>query len=214
MKTLAAKLYSQMGTEAGSITLPDALFARKINPTLLSETVISMQKNLKVPTSHAKDRGEVRGGGRKPWRQKGTGRARHGSIRSPIWRGGGVTHGPQKGRTHTRKINKKVKDASLAMALTGKFGDSQVFFIDAFLFEKPRTKDMEAVLGAVIGKSYGKGSVLIVQEKADEKLEMSMRNLKSVTVQRAQSLSTYDVLAHKYLILTKGALEVLTKRLS
>jgi len=182
MSTVTQKIYSKDGKEAGLVTLPSTIFAYPIDATVLSETLVSMQKNVHAPTSHAKDRSEVRGGGRKPWRQKGTGRARHGSIRSPIWRGGGVTHGPLKDRSHTRKINKKVKDATLAMALSGKREDGELFFVKDLSVSQPKTKEMVSLLSALLGDLYGTGSVLMVSEKNNEDVIKSMRNIPGVTM--------------------------------
>ena len=212
MSEIKAKIYSAKGETLEEIGLPESVFARPINQTLLSQVVVLMQKNLKVPTSHAKDRSEVRGGGRKPWRQKGTGRARHGSIRSPIWKGGGVTHGPQKGRNNTKKINKKVKNAGLAMSLSGKRADGEVFFVDTFLLESPKTKGFVLWMAGLLENK--KGSVLLVTDTLETGLDRSTRNLKNVSVQRAANLTAYDVLSHRHVVISKRALDILTKRLS
>jgi len=212
MEKLAYKIFSQEGKEAGEIELPASIFDRPLNATLVSEAVASMVRNMKPATSHAKDRSEVRGGGRKPWRQKGTGRARHGSIRSPIWKGGGATHGPHKERIMGKKINKRVKDASLSMVLSGKRADGELVVVEKVSLEKPQTRPMENLLKSAIGPK--RGSVLIVLGTKDSVVEKSVSNLQSVDITYATSLSAHDALTHKHVIFTKEALDTLIGRLS
>lgn len=214
MANTKTTLRTQAGKETGAIELPAHVFARPVDKQVLSEAIVIMQKNLRVPTSHAKDRSEKRGGGRKPWRQKGTGRARHGSNRSPLWAGGGVTHGPLKTRNNKRKVNQKVKNASLAMALSGKHTDEEIFFVDALSLDTVRTKDMVSVLKNVLGERYGTGTVLLVVDEADETLKKSMRNIPNVSLQRAASLNAYDALAYTFIVMTQSSVDILEKRLS
>ena len=143
---MEALIYNQKGEEFGKIQLPETVFGLPKNADLVHQVVISMQSNLRTPVAHTKGRGEVRGGGKKPWQQKGTGRARHGSIRSPIWKGGGVTHGPIKDKNYEKKINKKMKVKALYTILSQKMRDNEILFVDKFSFAKPKTQEAVDVL--------------------------------------------------------------------
>lgn len=212
MAKVTYKIFSSEGKEMEEIELPASVFDRALNKVLLAQAVSSMVRNMRPATSHAKDRSEVRGGGRKPWRQKGTGRARHGSIRSPIWKGGGAAHGPHKERVMGRKINKKMKDASLAMVLSGKRADGEIVIVEKMDIEKPQTKHMSSLFDNTIGKK--RGSILVVLDGKNSKVEKSISNLSRVDITDAKSLSAHDALSHKHLLLTKDALNVLVSRLS
>src|SRR3989338_2870949 len=128
---MEAKIYNQKGKVAGTVELPERVFAAKFRADLVHQVVESMRSNSRAGTADTKGRGEVRGGGRKPWRQKGTGRARHGSIRSPIWVGGGVTHGPLKEKNYKRKISKKMRAQALYSVLSKKLKEGEIVFIDS-----------------------------------------------------------------------------------
>ena len=136
---MEAPIYNSNGKKAGSINLPENIFGVTWNDALMHQVVTSMQDNARTPVAHTKGRGDVRGGGRKPWKQKGTGRARHSSIRSPIWKGGGVTHGPNKNTVFARTIPQKMRAKALFMALSRKLRDGQVVFVSSFDIEKPST---------------------------------------------------------------------------
>jgi large subunit ribosomal protein L4 len=129
-----AKIYNQKGKESGKVTLPDAVFAMQWNADLVHQVAVGMMSNARDPIAHTKTRGEVRGGGKKPWQQKGLGRARHGSSRSPIWVGGGVAHGPRNDKNYTKKINKKMKTAALYSILSKKLKDNEIIFLDTLSF--------------------------------------------------------------------------------
>src|SRR5436853_6808436 len=129
---METKIYNIEGKETGKITLPENIFGLPWNADLVHLVVVGMHANARTNVAHTKDRGEVRGGGKKPWRQKGTGRARHGSIRSPIWRGGGVTHGPRNEKNYARAIPKKIRAKALFMALSRKLKDGEIIFVDSF----------------------------------------------------------------------------------
>src|SRR3989339_534864 len=135
-----AKIYNQKGAEAGKINLPEKVFATKWRSDLVHQVVQSMRSNKRAGTADTKDRGEVRGGGRKPWKQKGTGQARHGSSRSPIWVGGGVTHGPLAEKNYKRKISKKMRAQALFSVLSKKFADNEIIFIDSLDMSDIKTK--------------------------------------------------------------------------
>src|SRR3989344_7901467 len=141
-----ADIYSAQGKKTGSIKLPENVFGVAWSDALIHQVVTAMQANARPTVAHAKTRGEVSGGGRKPWAQKGTGRARHGSSRSPIWKGGGVTHGPRSDRVYKQKVNKKVKKLALQQVLSEKARANLILVIDSFSMEKPKTRVMEQLL--------------------------------------------------------------------
>lgn len=210
------KTYNLQGSETGTMELPDKFFGVKWNPELVYQVVTSYAANLRKPVAHAKGRGEVRGGGKKPWRQKGTGRARHGSIRSPIWKGGGVTHGPKKEKIFAKKINKKMADAALKAVLSAKARENRLLVVDDLNLSEPKTK-----LAAVIFKRFsslfssitkGNGLLLALTDK-DNAAKIAVRNLPYVKAEEARNINAYKVLQHKYLVMPKTAVEVLIKRL-
>src|SRR5665647_621792 len=150
-KEISAKIYSQKGTEAREINLPAKVFGAKWRADLVHQVVEGMRSNKRAGTADTKDRGEVRGGGKKPWKQKGTGRARHGSSRSPIWVGGGVTHGPLAEKNYKRKISKKMRAQALFSVLSRKLKDNEIIFVDSLSLTKINTKS-----GAEIMKNLAK----------------------------------------------------------
>src|ERR1035437_5455453 len=146
-------LYNQKGQEAGKIKLSEAVFGAQWNADLVHLVMVAMRSNERDPIAHTKTRGEVRGGGKKPWKQKGTGRARHGSTRSPIWVGGGIAHGPRNDKNFDRKINKKMKAKALFTILSKKFKDGEVLFVNEIKMSEPKTKNGLAVLKNLSGVS-------------------------------------------------------------
>lgn len=213
---MEVKLYNQLGEEVGTAELPDKIFNLEINPNLIHQAVITQKANQRRPLAHAKDRAEARGGGRKPWRQKGTGRARHGSIRSPIWRGGGVTHGPRKEKDYSKKMNKKAKKAALLMSLSSKIKDNQFMTVDSINLEEPKTKIMKNILEKLSEKLPGykktkvkQDTILLIQPDSDKILIRAIRNLPYAKTIRADSLNVVDVLEKKYLILLKDSIPVI-----
>ena len=215
---MQVKLYDQNSEEIGMVDLPDRIFSVEINPNLIHQAVVSQEANARLPLAHAKGRGEVRGGGKKPWRQKGTGRARHGSIRSPIWKGGGVTHGPRKEKIYSQKINKKAKQKALFMALSSKIRDSQLIVLDSISLNESKTKKMKEIFDAVSKNlaEYKKSkkkrdSILLVQPDSNRDLVRATKNLAFAKSVRADSLNLVDILKSKYLILLKEAIPVIEK---
>jgi large subunit ribosomal protein L4 len=217
-----AKVYSKEGKEAGSVTLSEAVFSVAFNADLVHEVVTGMQANARgISSAHAKGRGEVRGGGKKPWKQKGTGRARHGSTRSPIWVGGGVSHGPRNEKDYSVKINKKVRAKALATVLSKKFADQEVIFVDSLMMGEPKAKEAKAVIVA-IAKGSGndplatkrKNAALIVLANRDLATEKSFRNFGNYEVIMAKDVNPVDLLTYKYVVIADaaGSLEVLEKR--
>ncbi|MFH1451362.1 MAG: 50S ribosomal protein L4 [bacterium] len=208
-----AKLYNQKGEEVGQAELPADIFEVAVNPDLLHQAVVAQMANSRQVLAHTKDRSEVRGGGRKPWRQKGTGRARHGSIRSPIWRGGGVTFGPTKERVFTQKINQKMKKKALFMALSSKVKDEQFLILDKLELIETKTRAMAEIfknLEAKLNQDFIK-SALIVLPQTDLKMVRAINNLPKIRTIRADSLNVVDVLSFKHLILLAPAIEVIKK---
>ncbi len=214
-------IYSHEGKEVGKISLPEAVFGLAWNADLVHEVVIGMQANARQSTAHTKGRGDVRGGGKKPWQQKGTGRARHGSSRSPIWAGGGVAHGPQKEKDYSVKINKKVRAKALATVLSKKFVDAEVIFVDSLSINEPKTALGKTVLGA-IAKGTGqtslatkrKNAAVLVLPSRNEAIEKSFRNFGNIEVMQAKDINPVDLLTYKYVVMTEptSTLEIISKR--
>lgn len=195
-------LFNQTGSQVGEIELAEAVFGIEPNEAVLFDAVIMQRASLRQGTHKVKNRSEVRGGGRKPWRQKGTGRARQGSIRSPQWRGGGVVFGPTP-RSYTYKLNKKVRRLAIKSALSTKVLENNVIVLEDLVLNAPKTKDMVAVLkGLAIEKK-----ALIVTADANEAVELSARNIPGLTVVTANGVNVLDVLGHEKLVLTKAAVE-------
>jgi len=208
---MRVKLYNQSGESKGTVDLPEAVFGLKWNADLVHQVVISQAANLRRGTAHAKDRREVRGGGRKPWRQKGTGRARHGSIRSPLWRGGGVTHGPRKEQNFKKKINKKMARRALYTVFSAKARDNEILLLNDLKFVEPKTKfaaklfDNFAKIQEFKYFKSGNG-VLVALAGKDENVRRTLRNLPYVGIDEARNLNAREVLQYKYLLLPQAAL--------
>jgi len=199
-------IYNQEGKETGTTLLPKEIFDVKMNPDLLHQTVVSQMANRRQILAHTKDRSEVRGGGRKPWRQKGTGRARHGSIRSPLWKGGGVTFGPTKERVFKRKINKKTKKQALSMVLSAKVKNNLLLILDLDLKQMPaKTKQM----AEIFKKLPLKGSALIALPKIDLNFIKSTKNIPKIETIEARNLNALDLLLFKHLILPKESIKII-----
>lgn len=218
---MEAKVYNQEGKEVGKVALPEEIFGLPWNADLVHQVVVGMQANARTPVAHAHDRSEQRGGGRKPWRQKGTGRARHGSRRSPIWRGGGVTHGPRNEKDYSQKINAKMRAKALYTVLSRKVRDNEVVFVDTLSFSEPKTKVAQSIIGALSGvqglEALGtkeKNAALITLPGQDAPTQKSFRNIPSVTLSEVRNLNPVQVLSYKYLIVAnpKEAFETLASR--
>ncbi|MEK7067075.1 MAG: 50S ribosomal protein L4 [Patescibacteria group bacterium] len=211
---MEVNIYNQNAEIVGKSDLPDSIFGVKLNSDLMHQALTAQLANARKPIAHTKDRSEVRGGGKKPWKQKGTGRARHGSIRSPIWIGGGVTFGPRKEKIYKVKINKKQKCKALFMALSSKINDKEMALLDKFEMGEVKTKKMAGILDifskAVWGNSRLK-KTLVVLPKSDRKILLSTRNIPAAKIISADSLNIYDLLAYKYLIIPKDAIGIIEK---
>ena len=209
MKT---SVYNQKAEVVGDIELNDAIYGIKPNIHLLAEAVRIQASNARKGLAHTKTRGEVSGGGKKPWRQKGTGRARAGSIRSPIWRHGGITFGPRSNRNWELKINKKAKTKALFMSLSDKAKDGKLVVIEGIKLDAPKTKQFLQVMNALEGKlnSLGKKQMLVMP-KNDEALIQASRNIPHLQQSLATSLNVTDVLKADSMIVLKESLAVIEK---
>ena len=196
---MEAKIYNQKGKATGTIALPEKVFAAKWRADLVHQVVEGMRSNTRAGTADAKGRGEVRGGGRKPWRQKGTGRARHGSTRSPIWVGGGVTHGPLKEKNYKRKISKKMRAQALFSVLSRKFKDREIIFVDSLSLPAIKTRAAVEIINN-LSAVLGRGKILAALYARNEKAEKSFRNLPRVEVSFVKNLNPVQALNHKYLL--------------
>ncbi len=193
------KVYNKVGAEVGSMELNDSIFAVEVNEHLMHLAVVAQLANKRQGTQSAKTRAEVSGGGRKPWRQKGTGHARQGSTRSPQWTGGGVVFAP-KPRDYSVKMNKKEKAGAIKSALTSRVVEEKIFVMEDLNFDEIKTKQVKAVLdGLKIEKA------LIVTADKDEKVILSARNLGEVRTVTSNAINVYDILKYNNLVITKDA---------
>lgn len=195
-------LYKQDGTQAGDIELTESVFGIEPNMHVLNEAVLMQRASMRQGTHAVKNRSAVRGGGRKPWRQKGTGRARQGSIRSPQWVGGGVVFGPTP-RSYSYKLPKKVRRLALKSALSSKVKENNIVVLESLTLEKPKTKEVVNMLEALNVEQ----KALIVTTKKDENVIRSTNNLQNVKVLTVDQVNVLDLLKHDTLILTKEAAE-------
>ncbi|MFC2161766.1 50S ribosomal protein L4 [Acidobacteriota bacterium] len=195
------------GKKVKEVKAPDEIFAFPLKEHLLYETVINYRANQRQGTASTKTRGEVRGGGRKPWRQKGTGRARAGSTRSPIWKGGGTTFGPRP-RDYSYSLPKKAKKSALKSVLSMKLAEKQLLIVDALKLKEPKTKEATALI-----KNLKVDSVLIVDQHDNKNLFLSVRNIPKTKVVDVSQVTVYDVLNYNWLVLTKRAFDSLTEKL-
>ncbi len=200
------KVYNQKGEEVGEARLPKEIFDVKMNSDLVYQVVLSQTANRRQKTAKTKDRSEVRGGGKKPWRQKGTGRARVGSIRSPIWRGGGVTFGPTTEKVFKKRIPKKMRKKALFMVLSAKAKENLLLVLDNLKIEKPKTKLMTEILNKLFLK---KGSGLVVLPQMDKNIIKSTRNIPRVSAIQAKDLNVLDLLSYKYVMIPKEAIKTI-----
>lgn len=203
--TLSADIFNAQGKKSGTLSLPENIFGLPWNESLMHQVVTSMQDNARTNIAHTKGRGDVRGGGRKPWRQKGTGRARHSSIRSPIWRGGGVTHGPNKNEDFSRTIPRKMRAKALFIALSQKLRDGEIVFVNSFDIEKPSTASAKKALVALAKSGFeklnkDKNAALVAFADAKEASVKSFRNLGNISYAMVRDLNPVAVLKNKYLI--------------
>ena len=207
---LEAEVYNQKGKSVGKLALPETIFGLSWNADLVHQVVTAMQANARTPVAHTKDRSDVRGGGRKPWKQKGTGRARHGSSRSPIWKGGGVTHGPRNEKIYTQKINKKMRIKALFTVLSEKYRKGQILFVEELSLKNIKTKDAVSVIkdfSTVSGfeKMTGgkKINLYITTPAKTETLKKSFSNIKTVEIDEVRNINPVDLLTYRYIIISQ-----------
>jgi large subunit ribosomal protein L4 len=208
--SMKAEVYSQKGKSVGSFDLPESIFGLPWNGDLVHQVVTAMQANARTPVAHSRDRSEVRGGGKKPWKQKGTGRARHGSSRSPIWKGGGVTHGPRNDKSYEQKINKKMRIKALFTVLSEKYRKGQILFVEELALKDIKTKDAVKVitdLSSVKGFERIVGgkkpnTYIAVPAKTDT-LKKSFANIPTVEVDEIRNINPVDLLAYRYVVIAQ-----------
>lgn len=220
---LESVIYNQKGKEAGKISLPESVFGLKWNADLVHQVVVSMESIARTNVAHTKNRGEVRGGGKKPWQQKGTGRARHGSTRSPIWVGGGVTHGPRNDKNFDRKVNKKMKAKALYTILSAKFKDGKILFVDDISMRAIKTSEAKNTLSA-LSKVSGfsdllskkKNSAFIALSNKDLNTEKSFSNFGNLVVDEIRNVSPVDLMKYKYIVISNpdAGLSQITEKLN
>jgi large subunit ribosomal protein L4 len=197
MPTVA--LYNINGEQVGEVTLKEEIFGVDVHESVLHDAVIMQLAGRRQGTHDTKTRSEVSGGGRKPWRQKGTGRARHGTIRSPIWRGGGIVFGPHP-RKYGYNLPKKVRRLALKSALSSKVSTGDILILDELKLEQPKTSDMARILN-----NLKVGDALLVTAGKDETVEKSARNIPNIKSLTAEGLNVYDILSYDKLVITKDA---------
>ncbi len=205
---MKAVVYNFSGKKSGDVELPDEIFSVPFKNDLVHEVVVSSNSNKRQVIAHTKGRGEVRGGGKKPWKQKGTGRARHGSSRSPIWKGGGVTFGPTNEKNFSKKINKKAKRAALYSVLAQKNRDGEILFIENFSLKEPKTKEALNILenfSKIDGFSdiltKKKNSALITNTEINPNNLKSFSNISATQLDEFRKLNILDLLKYKYLVI-------------
>lgn len=213
-------VYNQKGQETGKFTLPESVFGLGWNADLVHQVTVAMTSTMRDSIANTKTRGEVSGGGKKPWQQKGTGRARHGSTRSPIWVGGGVAHGPRSEKNYDRKVNKKAKVKALYVILSRKFRDGEILLVDSLSFGAPKAKDAKVALLS-LAKIKGfeklgtkpKNAAIIAIDKKYPELTKSFKNFGNVAVEELRNINPVSVLNHKYIVIAnpKESLKIFTK---
>lgn len=204
----SVKVYNLSGKEVETLELNPEFFGLPVNEELVLQALHVLRTNSREALAHTKTRTNVRGGGKKPWKQKGTGRARAGSIRSPLWIGGGIIFGPLKERNYSLNINKKMKRKALLMALSDKIASAQVIIVDELNLSAPKTKVM---LDAMKNLKIEGGSVLMGMAKKTEAVSRASANIQKFILTQADSLNIEDVLGAKYLVLDKASLPVIEK---
>ncbi|MGX9367403.1 50S ribosomal protein L4 [Desulfoplanes sp. PS50] len=202
-----AKIYNQEKNVVGEMDLTDDIFSVEVKPEILHFVVRAYRNAKRAGTVGVKNRALIRGGGKKPWRQKGTGRARAGSVRSPLWKGGAVTHGPQ-ARDYGFKVNKKIKRLALKMALTSRYVQDDLMIVDHLDIDEVKTKTFVG-----LRERLGLKKVLIVVPEEYKNLTLSARNVPGVQVTTQDALNVYDILRHSQLVMEQGAIEKLQERL-
>jgi large subunit ribosomal protein L4 len=209
MTTITLPIYNTEGKEINTLKLDSSIFGDSVNEASIYQVVNAYRANQRQGLAQTKTRGEVSGGGRKPWKQKGTGRARVGSTRSPLWRHGGVIFGPHP-RDFSYTVPKKIKSLALKSAIYVKIKENNLIILDNFKVENSKTKEAVKMFSSL--KINPSGRALLLVDKIDANLKLALRNIGFLTVNRASDTNTYEVLAHKKLIITESAVKVLIER--
>ncbi len=209
---MEAPIYNQAGKSTGKIKLPEGVFNVKWNADLVHEVVRLMNSNSRRAIANTKTRGEVSGTGKKPWQQKGTGRARHGSRRSPIWVGGGIAHGPRADKNFARKINKKARAKAFYAILSRKFKDGEMLFLDSLSFKGPKAKEAKIVMYSLSKiKGYERlatkkaNAAIIALDKKTEAVSKSFRNFGNISVEEFRNVNPVSIMNHTFLIISNPA---------
>lgn len=205
---IESSVYNQEGKETGKMKLNGEIFGKAVKIHLINEAVVSMRSNARRSSAHTKTRGEISGGGKKPWKQKGTGRARHGSIRSPLWRGGGVTFGPRNERNYFKKMSARARKDSLLMALSDKAASGKISVIEEIRIDKSKTKEISKILNALKIKF----PALLITGKSDKLIKRVGQNIKNTAVNSSNNLNLLDILKAKNILATKQALEEIEEK--
>lgn len=205
---IKVKLYNLQGTVGGELTLSDVVFGVALKSDVVHEAYVAQLANARQSLAHTKTRGEVRGGGKKPWKQKGTGRARHGSTRSPIWVGGGVTFGPRSTRDFTIKVNRKVRRNALRMILSDRVRDDHFIALDALTLPQGKTRLLVQALKSLPAHER---QTLIVVDPKNQQIRRAARNIPGVTTIAPNSLNVRDLLRHEFIMAAQAEIEMLTK---
>lgn len=206
---IEVKVYDQNGKSTSAVSVPSHIFNLPWNADLVHQVVTSMRSSARMPVAHTKSRADVSGGGKKPWQQKGTGRARHGSTRSPIWVGGGVAHGPRNDKDYTRKVNKKMKVKAIYTILSQKMRDGELMFVDDLALKAPKTKDARATL-TNMGKADGfemlalrrKNAALITVPKMNTNLKLGFQNMSNLEVTEIRNINPLALLQYKFVVIS------------
>ena len=212
MTIMETKIYNQTGKETGKMDLPASVFGLPWNADLVHEIVRLMNSNSRNSVANTKTRGEVRGGGKKPWKQKGTGRARHGSTRSPIWVGGGIAHGPRAEKNFERKINKKAKAKALFTILSRKFKEGEILFLDDVKLAGPKTKEAKSIVMA-LSKIKGferlatkkQNTAVIAMDKKSDAVTKSFANIGNISIEEFRNINPVSILNHTFLVVANPA---------
>ena len=209
-------VYNQAASKAGTVELSEKVFGLKVNKSLVHQAMVTQMGNERQVLAHTKDRSEVRGGGRKPWRQKGTGRARVGSSRSPLWIGGGVTFGPTKDRNFKKKINRKMKQQAICMVLSDRVSNDSLVILDKLDVKEYKTKTINEIFKNIESKvlskqndKKAKRSILIINDDKGEEFKYSVRNLAGIKNINLENINIIDLLNHQNLIVTENAVKKL-----
>ena len=201
-------IYNQEGAKVGEAKL-SAVFDAKMNYDLVHQVVLAQKANQRKIIAHTKTRGEVSGGGRKPWAQKGTGRARHGSIRSPLWKGGGVAFGPRNTKVYKQKVNEKMRKLALLQLLSRKAKDNLLIALDTIVMEKPKTKILKLMVAKL---PLQNARTLLVLSKNEKAVVLASRNIPKFETRNVQDLNVLDVVSAKFIILQKDTIPLLEKK--